>query len=57
MRDVDAAAWQQLEREFDAVFLGVGLGAMHRLAGRGRGGSSAVVDALEFIAGYKTGER
>ena len=56
MRDVDAAALAQMEREFDAVFLGVGLGAMHRLAVDGRR-AARVVDALEFIAGYKTGER
>ena len=36
-RDVDAAGWSELEREFDAVFLGVGLGAMHRLAVEGGG--------------------
>jgi dihydropyrimidine dehydrogenase (NAD+) subunit PreT len=31
IRDVDAASLAQLEREFDAIFLGVGLGAMHPL--------------------------
>jgi glutamate synthase (NADPH/NADH) small chain len=63
-REIDAAGLVELEQEFDAVFLGVGLGAMHRLAVEGadtiRQGSSVsvgVVDALEFIAGYKTGER
>ena len=55
-RDVDAAGLTELEREFDAVFLGVGLGAMHKLEVEG-GTSADVIDALEFIAGYKTGER
>jgi glutamate synthase (NADPH/NADH) small chain len=44
----------RLEREYDAIFLGVGLGAMHKLSIPG-GEHSAVVDALEFIAAYKTG--
>src|SRR6266702_1254749 len=55
-RDVDPAGLTALEREFDAVFLGVGLGAMHKLEVEG-GTSADVIDALEFIAGYKTGER
>jgi len=55
-RDVDPAGLTDLEREFDAVFLGVGLGAMHKLDVEG-GTSADVIDALEFIAGYKTGER
>jgi dihydropyrimidine dehydrogenase (NAD+) subunit PreT len=45
----------QLEREFDFIFVGVGLGAMHRLGIPGEE-SSQVVDALTFIARYKTGE-
>ena len=45
-----------LEAEFDAVFLGVGLGAMRRLGIPGEE-HHAVVDALEFIASYKTGGR
>jgi dihydropyrimidine dehydrogenase (NAD+) subunit PreT len=49
----EAASLEALEREFDAIFLGVGLGAMHRLEIPG-GEHSAVVDALEFIAAYKT---
>ncbi len=56
-RDVDAAELARMEREFDAVFLGVGLGAMHRLAVEGAEAIAGVIDALEFIAGYKTGER
>jgi glutamate synthase (NADPH/NADH) small chain len=72
-RDVDAAELVRMEGEFDAVFLGVGLGAMHRLAvegaeamgngaaavraGVGVSAAAGIIDALEFIAGYKTGER
>ncbi len=56
VRDVNAAALASLEREFDAVFLGVGLGAMQKLAVDGAV-SASVIDALEFIAGYKTGQR
>jgi glutamate synthase (NADPH/NADH) small chain len=66
-RDVDAAELARMEREFDAIFLGVGLGAMHRLAvagaeaiGHGAAAIRAevgIIDALEFIARYKTGER
>lgn len=47
------AAFAELEREFDAIFLGVGLGAMHRLGIPGED-NPAVVDALALIAGYKT---
>jgi dihydropyrimidine dehydrogenase (NAD+) subunit PreT len=45
----------QLEREFDFIFVGVGLGAMRRLGIPGEE-HSKVVDALTFIASYKTGE-
>jgi len=51
-KDIDAAALDVMERDFDAVFLGVGLGEMNRL--KVEGATSRVVDALEFIAGYKT---
>ena len=54
--EVDPEGLAKLERDFDAVFLGVGLGAMRRLDHDG-GASESVVDALEFIAGYKTGQR
>jgi dihydropyrimidine dehydrogenase (NAD+) subunit PreT len=59
LREVDAGGLGELEREFDAVFLGVGLGAMHRLAvsDGASSGSPGVIDALEFIEGYKTGAR
>jgi len=64
VRDVNPESLAEIEREFDAIFLGVGLGAMHRL--RIDGGASdaktdaktgGMIDALEFIAGYKTGAR
>ncbi len=50
----DEADLAELERDFDAIFLGVGLGAMHRLAIPG-GEHPAVVDALKFIEDYKLG--
>jgi glutamate synthase (NADPH/NADH) small chain len=56
VREVDGTALAELERQYDAIFLGVGLGAMHRLEVKG-GDSVGVVDALEFIEGYKTGAR
>ncbi len=43
----------RLEQEFDLVFLGIGLGAMHRLGIPGED-HSGVVNALEFIERYKT---
>lgn len=56
--EIDAPALARMEREYDAVFLGVGLGAMQKLEIEGATvASTAIVDALEFIAGYKTGER
>src|SRR5580692_9108568 len=42
------------EGEFDAFFLGIGLGAMHRLNVPGED-LPGVIDALRFIALYKTG--
>lgn len=58
-RNVDDAALSEIERQFDAVFLGVGLGRMHRLdiAGADSLAEPGIIDALEFIAAYKTGER
>jgi dihydropyrimidine dehydrogenase (NAD+) subunit PreT len=44
----------QTEGEFDAFFLGVGLGSVHRLNVPGDD-LPGVVDALRFIADYKTG--
>lgn len=55
-RDVEAPELEELEGEYDAVFLGVGLGSMHRLAVPGAA-SPRVIDALEFIEEYKTGAR
>src|SRR5712691_5910817 len=43
----------KLEDEFDAIFLGVGLGPVHGLGVPG-GDLPGVVDALRFIADYKT---
>jgi glutamate synthase (NADPH/NADH) small chain len=42
-----------LESEYDAIFVGIGLGAMHELRIPGADNPD-VVDALEFIARYKT---
>jgi dihydropyrimidine dehydrogenase (NAD+) subunit PreT len=55
-RDIDPAAILHIEAEFDAIFLGVGLGAMHKLAVAGPAATDrGILDALEFIAAYKTG--
>jgi len=45
----------KLEAEFDMIFIGVGLGAMHRLAMPGESHPD-VIDALQFIEDYKTGK-
>jgi dihydropyrimidine dehydrogenase (NAD+) subunit PreT len=52
-QEIEASALDRLEQEFDAVFLGVGLGEMNRL--KMEGTAVGVVDALEFIASYKMG--
>jgi len=44
-----------LEEEFDVIFIGVGLGAMRKLGIPGED-HPKVIDALKFIASYKTGE-
>ena len=49
-----AAALEGLEKEFDFIFLGVGLGAMQQLGIPGED-SEGVMNALELIAAYKTG--
>lgn len=51
---VDAAKLAEMERKYDVVFLGIGLGGIHRL---GIGGEKldGVTDALDLIAGYKSG--
>ncbi|MDW5266443.1 MULTISPECIES: NAD(P)-dependent oxidoreductase [Acidobacteriaceae] len=45
----------ELEAEFDMIFIGVGLGAMHRLSIPGES-HPGVIDALQFIEDYKTGK-
>ena len=49
-----ASALEELEKEFDIIFLGVGLGAMQRLGIPGED-ADGVMNALELIAAYKTG--
>ena len=44
-----------LEKDYDAIFIGIGLGNMHELRIPGAEHNVNVVDALEFIARYKTG--
>ncbi len=51
---VDAARLAEIERTHDAVFLGVGLGEIHRLGIAGED-LDGVTDALDLIAGYKSG--
>ena len=51
---VDAAKLASLEAQHDAVFLGVGLGAIHRLGVPGED-LDGVTNALDLIAGYKDG--
>lgn len=47
------ATLDDIEKEFDFLFVGVGLGAMERLGIPGEG-RPEVIDALRFIAHYKT---
>lgn len=51
---VDGAMLQNLETEHDAIFLGLGLGAIHRLGVAGEE-MQGVTNALAFIADYKRG--
>jgi glutamate synthase (NADPH/NADH) small chain len=44
---------ESLEKEYDAIFIGVGLGSTHRLKIPGED-LDGVVDAIDFIARYKT---
>ena len=53
---IDASKLAELERRYDAVFLGIGLGAIHKLGIVGEA-LAGVTDALDLIAGYKSGER
>ena len=48
-----AVSLDDLEKEFDLIFVGMGLGAMERLGIPGEN-RPEVVDALRFIAHYKT---
>lgn len=45
---------EHIDHEFDAVFIGIGLGPTHRLGIPGED-LAGVIDALRFIADYKTG--
>lgn len=49
-----ASTLDAIESEFDFIFLGLGLGAMQRLGIPGED-VDGVMNALELIAGYKTG--
>ena len=51
---VDPARLVEFGRLYDGIFLGVGLGAMHKLNVPGEE-LEGVIDALSLIAGYKTG--
>ncbi|HEV2576123.1 MAG TPA: NAD(P)-dependent oxidoreductase [Acidobacteriaceae bacterium] len=51
---VDADMLTRLESEHDAIFIGVGLGAIHRLGIAGEE-MSGITNALTFIADYKRG--
>ena len=48
-----AVSLEELEQEFDCIFLGVGLGTMEHLGIPGER-ASGVIDALRFIERYKT---
>jgi dihydropyrimidine dehydrogenase (NAD+) subunit PreT len=52
--NVDASRINELQQDFDAVFLGMGLGEIHRLGIAGED-LPEVLDALDLIAGYKSG--
>ena len=52
---VDTQRLAELERDHDAIFLGVGLGASHQLGVPGEH-LPGVSNALDLIAGYKSGE-
>lgn len=51
---VDAAQLKELEGTHDAMFIGAGLGAIHRLGIPGEE-LAGVTNALDLIAGYKSG--
>jgi dihydropyrimidine dehydrogenase (NAD+) subunit PreT len=51
---IEASGLSELERKHDAVFLGIGLGAIHQLGVAGEN-LDGVTNALDLIAGYKSG--
>ena len=51
---IDVTSLAKLEQEHDAVFLGIGLGGIHRLGIVGEELAN-VTNALDLIAGYKSG--
>ncbi len=52
---VDAKKLAEIEGSYDAVFLGIGLGAIHKL-GLADETMSGVTNALDYIADYKSGK-
>jgi dihydropyrimidine dehydrogenase (NAD+) subunit PreT len=52
---IDATRLAELEHKHDAIFLGLGLGAIHMLGIYGEE-LPGVTNALDLIAGYKSGE-
>jgi dihydropyrimidine dehydrogenase (NAD+) subunit PreT len=52
---IDAIKLIDLEQKHDAIFLGIGLGAIHRLGIAGEE-LAGVTNALDLISGYKSGE-
>lgn len=52
---VDAKKLAELEASHDAIFLGIGLGAIHRLGIAGEA-LHGVTNALDYIADYKSGQ-
>jgi len=51
---IDVSRLAEIEHKYDAVFLGMGLGAIHKLGITGEQ-LDGVTNALDFIAGYKSG--
>ncbi len=51
---IDTAALNELESTHDAIFLGIGLGGIHKL-GLANEALPGITDALELIAAYKSG--
>ena len=52
---VDTKKLAEIEASYDAVFLGIGLGAIHKLGIAGEA-ISGVTNALDYIADYKSGK-